>query len=171
VGRARDLIGPTQAAGRTITALSVRYHGGTVAYRDRPPLCPRCGVELLRRQRRDIWRCSRCTGMQLAAGEVERRLRLLAPDISDDVVRDVMTARRSRATTARRSEAAAIACPSCRRPMQRVVMGGVRVAHCEFDDQIWFDATELDRIVARAGDRHQLQRSWLARLFAHLFAS
>ena len=174
MGLALDLIAPviTVLASREITGPAVRYHGGTVAYRDRPPVCPRCGVELLRRQRRDIWRCSRCTGMQLAAGEVERRLRLLAPDISDDVVRDVMTTRRSRAVvTARRSEAAAIACPSCRQPMQRVVMGGVRVAYCEFDDQIWFDATELDRIVARAGDRHQLQRSWLARLFAHLFAS
>lgn len=143
-----------------------------MAYRDRPPVCPHCGVELLRRQRRDIWRCPRCAGIQLATGELERRLRLLAPDISDDVIRDVMTARRSRAVvTARRFEASAIACPSCRRPMQPVVMGGVRVARCDSDDQIWFDATELDRVIARAGARHQSERSWLARLFSHLFAS
>jgi len=101
--------------------------------------------------------------MQLAAAEVERRLRLLAPDISDDVIRDVMTARRSKA--------AAIRCPSCGRPMQPVVMGGVRVARCHGDDQIWFDARELERVVERAGARHQSQRSWLARLCSHLFAS
>src|SRR5215470_7359106 len=104
---------------------SVPWHHA-VAYRDRPPVCPRCGVELLRRQRRDIWRCSRCGGMQLASGEVERRLRMLAPDISDDVIRDVMTARRS--LTARRARAASpIGCPACRRPMRPVMMGGVHV--------------------------------------------
>lgn len=134
-----------------------------MAYRDRPPACPRCGVELLRRQRRDIWRCPRCSGTQLAAAEVERRLRMLAPGISDDVIHDVMTARRSRA--------AAITCPTCSRSMQPVVLGGVRAARCDADDQIWFDASELDRIVALAGARHLQQRSWIARLFSHLFAS
>jgi Zn-finger nucleic acid-binding protein len=134
-----------------------------VAYRDRPPACPRCGVALLRRQRRDIWRCTRCGGVQLATAEVERRMRLIAPDISEEVIHDVMTARRSRA--------AVIACPSCSRPMQPIALGGVHVARCDVDDQIWFDPRELDRVIARAGARHQSQRSWLARLFSHLFAS
>lgn len=117
----------------------------------------------MRRQRRDIWRCPGCTGVQLAAAEVEHRLRLLAPDISDDVIRDVMTARRSRA--------AAIVCASCGRAMQPIVMGGVRAARCSADDQLWFDASELERVVELAGARHQSQRSWLARLCSHLFAS
>ncbi|MEO7734208.1 MAG: zf-TFIIB domain-containing protein [Kofleriaceae bacterium] len=134
-----------------------------MAYRDRSPICPRCGVELVRRQRRDIWRCPRCAGMQLAGSEVERRLRLVATGISDEVIRDVMTARRARG--------APIGCPSCGRPMQPVALGGVRVARCDPDDQIWFDATELDRVLAHTGARHQSQRSWLARLFSHLFAS
>lgn len=142
-----------------------------VAYRDRPPACPRCSIELLRRQRRDIWRCPRCAGMQLAAGELERRLRMFAPDISDEVIRDVMTARRSRPATVRRTQPAAIACPTCRRPMHPVAMGGVRVDRCDADEQIWVDAAELDRIVDVAGARHHSQRSWLARLFSHLFAS
>ena len=109
--------------------------------------------------------------MQLAAGELERRLRLLAPDISDDVIRDVMTARRSRTAAVRRAQASAIACPTCRRPMHPVAMGGVRVARCDADDQLWVDAAELERIVDLAGARHQSQRSWLSRLFSHLFAS
>ena len=113
--------------------------------------------------------------MQLASGEVERRLRMLAPDISDDVIRDVMTARRSMTTRrvrARQSKAAGpIGCPACRRPMQPVMMGGVHVARCDADDQIWFDASELDRVVELAGARHQSQRSWIKRLFSHLFAS
>lgn len=134
-----------------------------MAYRDRPPVCPRCSVELVRRQRRDIWRCPRCTGVQLATAEVERRLRLQAPDISDEVIRDVMTPRRSRA--------AAVACALCGRLMQPVALGGVRVGHCVPDDQMWFDASELERVVDRAGARHQSQRSWLARLLSHLFAS
>ncbi len=134
-----------------------------MAYRDRSPACPRCGVELIRRQRRDIWRCPRCAGLQLTAAEVERRLRLVAADISDEVVRDVMTARRSRGV--------ATACASCGRPMQPVTLGGVRVARCAPDDQIWFDAGELDRVVAHTGARHQSQRSWLARLCSYLYAS
>jgi len=108
--------------------------------------------------------------MQLAAGELERRLRLLALDISEDVIRDVMTARRSRAGGGR-SRSAVVSCPTCRRPMDHVAMGGVHVARCDADDQLWLDAAELDRIVARAGAHHQSQRSWLARLFSHLFAS
>jgi Zn-finger nucleic acid-binding protein len=139
-----------------------------VAYRDPPPLCPRCGVALLRRQRRDIWRCPRCEGMQLAAGELERRLRLCAPDVSDDVIHDVMTARRS---VAGRRSRGVVSCPTCRRPMHRVAMGGVRVARCDADDQLWFDAAALERIVELTGARHHSQRSWLARLFSHLFAS
>ena len=113
--------------------------------------------------------------MQLASAEVERRLRILAPDISDDVVRDVMTARRSMA--ARRGlarlakPAGPLGCPACRRPMQPVMMGGVHVARCDADDQIWFDASELERVVELAGARHHSQRSWIKRLFAHLFAS
>jgi Zn-finger nucleic acid-binding protein len=126
-------------------------------------MCPRCSVELARRQRRDIWRCPRCAGMQLATAEVERRVRLLAPGIPDEVVRDVMTARRSRST--------AIACPSCGRPTQSISLGGVRVARCDADDQIWFDAQDFERVVDLAGARHQSQRSWLARLCSYLFAS
>jgi len=146
-----------------------RHHA--VAYRDRPPVCPRCGVELLRRGRRDIWRCPRCAGVQLAAGELERRLRVLAPDISDEVIRDMMTARRSRAAAIRRALPSALTCPTCRRPMHRVAMGGVPVARCDADDQIWLDAAELERLVELTGARHQSQRSWLARLFSHLFAT
>jgi Zn-finger nucleic acid-binding protein len=142
-----------------------------VAYRDRPPACPRCGVELLRRQRRDIWRCPRCAGTQLASSELERRLRVLAPDISEEVIRDVMIARKPRAAAVRRRMTAAVACATCGRPMQPVAMGGVHVARCDADDQIWLDAAELERIAARVGARHQSQRSWLARLFSHLFAS
>ena len=134
-----------------------------MAYRDRSPACPRCGVELIRRQRRDIWRCPRCAGVQLAASEVERRLRLVAADIAEEVVRDVMIARRARG--------AAIACPSCSRPMLPVTLGGVRVGRCDPDDQLWFDAHELDRVIDLAGVRHQRQRSGLARLCSHLFAS
>jgi Zn-finger nucleic acid-binding protein len=127
-------------------------------------------VELSRRLRRDIWRCSRCSGVLLAAGEVERRLRLHAPDISEDVLRDVMTARRSRVSPMP-GRPADTTCPLCRRGMRPVAMGGVRVARCDTDDQIWFDATELERVIARAGARHESQRSWLGRLFSHLFAS
>lgn len=133
-----------------------------MAYRDRPPICPRCSLELVRRQRRDIWRCPRCAGTQLATAEVERRLRLLAPDLSHEVIDDVMTARRARGTAA--------ACPSCGRPMQPVTLGGVRVARCDPDGRIWFDASELERIAERAA-RHEAQRSWFRRLCSFLFAS
>lgn len=108
--------------------------------------------------------------MQLATGELERRLRVLAPDIDDDVIRDVMTARRSRAML-RRARAEPIICATCYRPMVPVAMGGAAAARCDTDDQLWFDAPELERIAELVGARHHSQRSWLARLFAHLFAS
>ena len=108
--------------------------------------------------------------MQLAAGEVERRLRMLAPDISDDVIRDVMTARRSRSADVVAAQGP-VGCPWCRRPMRPVTMGGVHVARCDGDDQIWFEASELERVVAMASARHQTSRSWIARLFSHLFAT
>ena len=101
--------------------------------------------------------------MQLASAEVERRLRLFAPDFSDGVIRDMIIGRRARATP--------IACPSCSRPMQPVAMIGVKVARCNADDQIWFDASKFDRIVELTSARHQSQRSWLSRLRSHLFAS
>jgi Zn-finger nucleic acid-binding protein len=142
-----------------------------VAYRDRPPACPRCGVELLRRQRRDIWRCPRCAGVQLAAAELARRLRVFAPEISDDVLRDVMTARKARAGATRRGGPVVVICATCGRPMERVTMGGVRVARCAADDHIWLDSAELERIADHVGARHESQRSWIARLFAHLFAT
>ena len=108
--------------------------------------------------------------MQLASGELERRLRLLAPDISEEVIRDVMTARRAKPPV-RRSQPEALTCATCRRPMHPVALAGVRVARCEADDQLWFEAAELERVVELASRRHQSQRSWLARLFSHLFAS
>lgn len=136
---------------------------GPVAYRDRPPSCPRCHVELRRRARRDIWRCPRCAGTQLASAEVARRLRLTDPDLPDEVIQDVLTVRRSRG--------AAVGCPTCARPMQTIALCGVDVGRCDGDDQLWLDASALDRIVARAHARHQLQRSWLRRLLSHLYAT
>lgn len=55
--------------------------------------------------------------------------------------------------------------------MQPVVMGGVRVARCDPDDQFWFDANEFERVIDLAEARHQSQRSWVSRLCSHLFAS
>jgi len=66
---------------------------------------------------------------------------------------------------------AALACPQCLRPMQPVMLGGAHVARCAPDDQLWFDASDLESVVVRAGARHHSQRSWLGRLLAHLFAS
>lgn len=117
----------------------------------------------MRRPRRDIWRCPRCAGTHLAATEVERRLRLVEPEISDEVIRDVMTARPSRGE--------ALACPACQRAMQPISLGGVRVTRCAADDQIWLDAAALERVFTGAGARHQSQRSWIGRLLSHLFAT
>ena len=113
--------------------------------------------------RRDIWRCPRCGGTQLSSGEVERRLRLVEPDISDEVIHDVMTARRSREV--------AVACPACRRPMQPIALAGVHVARCDADDQLWFDGSAFDRIITGANARHQSQRSWIQRFLSLLFAT
>ena len=141
-----------------------------MAYRDHPPTCPRCGLELARRQRRDIWCCPRCAGLQLAAGELARRLRLRSPNLSEEVIRHVLSERWVR-TGGRGARAPAASCPTCRRPMHLVALCGVLVARCDDDDQIWLDAAQFERVVEGAGARHQWLRSWLTRLFSHLFAS
>ncbi len=132
-----------------------------MAYRDRPPLCPRCSVELTRRQRRDIWRCANCKGLHIARSELERRLRLLA--LSEDIIQYTLRPFRGKGS--------ALACPACLRQMSPVVMGGVELDRCEVDDQIWFDATKLERLFDLADQTHASRRGWLARLRAHLFAS
>jgi Zn-finger nucleic acid-binding protein len=115
----------------------------------------------MRRQRRDIWRCPRCSGVHLATGELAGRLRLL--DIAADVIRDVLTLRKAYES--------ALRCPSCQRPMQGGTMATVDLHRCEAEDQIWLDHKRLDRIVELADAQHESRRGWLARLRAHLFAS
>lgn len=134
-----------------------------MAYRDHAPACPRCRIALHRRPRRDIWRCPRCAGTQLATSEVERRLRLVLPEAPVELVRELRAARRGRAS--------ALPCPTCLRPMEPLVMADTPVARCGAHDQLWIDAPGLDRIAARVEARYRSQRSWLARLLAHLFAS
>ena len=132
-----------------------------MAYRDHLPKCPKCAVELSRRQRRDIWRCPRCNGTHIAAGELASRLRVL--DIADDVIRDVLTLRKPYESPLR--------CPSCQRPMQGGTMATVELHRCAAEDHIWLDRARLDRIVELADKQHESRRGWLARLRAHLFAS
>ena len=99
--------------------------------------------------------------MHLATAELAHRLHLL--DIADDVIRDVLTLRKSHESHLR--------CPSCQRPMHGGTMATVDLHHCDTDDQIWLDRKQLDRIIDLADAQHTSRRGWLARLRAHLFAS
>lgn len=136
-----------------------------MAYRDQVVTCPRCGAALLRRHRRDLWRCPGCRGIHLSEPELERWLRVVAPDVAGEVLRAV------RGRAAPRADDAPLPCPTCQRPMSTMVIAGVAGARCAAGAQLWFDGESLGRLLLAAEGHSRARRSWIARLLAHLFAS
>lgn len=132
-----------------------------MSYRDRAIQCPRCGLELVRGDERDRWRCGKCKGVLLAVSEVVRELVTAAPDlVPADGIGGLPT-------LGRRTTAPLITCSLCGAPMEPVFLGGVEVDRCYHDDMVWFDRGELGLVVDIAGDqRRERERTWLARLLA-----
>lgn len=123
-----------------------------MAFRDRPPTCPRCRGELTRDSGgRSRWTCSHCRGMALSVAELVSELIVVAPDlIPSDGFLDV--------ATPQRVQGVPLPCPLCGSAMQPVFLGGADVDRCRPDGVIWFDTSEIDRAIAAAASQHD-QRS------------
>jgi Zn-finger nucleic acid-binding protein len=135
-----------------------------VTYRDRPIECPRCGVELVRHEVAERWKCGRCKGVLVGVGEVARELVEVAPELAPDGPITDLT------TIGRRTTAAPLACPACASLLEPVFLGGVEVDRCYHDQLLWFDAGELPWVLDIARERHDATADpWLVRVMRHLF--
>ena len=135
-----------------------------MTYRDRAVQCPRCGLELVRADERDRWRCTKCKGALFGVGEVVRELVATAPELVPKGGAGGLT------TLGRRTVAPLLACSVCGAPMEPVFLGGVDVDRCFHDELIWFDRGELALVVDVARDQHrEREQSWLVRLLAFWF--
>jgi len=135
-----------------------------MSYRDRAIQCPRCGLELMRSDARDRWRCTKCKGAMFAVEEVVRELVATAPELVPQGGVSGLT------TLGRRTIAPLLDCSVCGGPMEPVFLGGVDVDRCYHDELIWFDRGELALVVDVAHDQERRrEQSWLMRLLAFWF--
>jgi Zn-finger nucleic acid-binding protein len=111
-------------------------------FRDRPPSCPRCRVELGRPAEDERFHCPRCAGIMLAAGELVAELLAVDPKLRDGIqIRDIRT-------LGRRSNER-LPCAFCEAAMEPVYLGGAPIDRCRDDGVLWFDAGELEAVLAR----------------------
>lgn len=136
-----------------------------MSYRTRSIDCPRCRTALTRLEARDLWRCGGCAGELVAEGELIAELLRVAPDLLPEGTPRLPT--RSRPPTGPSAP-----CGVCRAPMSPVFLGGIDVDRCHADELLWFDARELERVLARATAQHEgRQRGWLERVVRGLFGA
>lgn len=131
-------------------------------YRDRLLACPRCTSPLERPARRETWTCSACNGLAI---ELDDLIRLLAKFSSG------LVGRHANDVDAPTVSAAPLPCPVCTDPMRPVTLHGVRADRCDRDKLVWFDASELDRMIDEAIEDHEQQKGWLRRVRDLFFAN
>lgn len=135
-------------------------------YRDAGVICPRCNQTLQARRRRDIWRCQQCGGVHLSVAELEQLLRLVSLDMGADFTDKVLAAAREERTP---SEETALLCPTCKRRLHRLALGRIPALRCAVSGELWFDGEDLGRLFETVDETQRAQRSWIERLFEHLF--
>ncbi|HWU91068.1 MAG TPA: zf-TFIIB domain-containing protein [Kofleriaceae bacterium] len=128
-------------------------------FRDRPPSCPRCRVELDRIADDERFRCSGCAGVVLDAGVLVTELLAVDPSLRDGIrIRDVRTI--GRRTNER------LPCALCGEAMEPVFLGGVEIDRCHADGVLWFDVGELEEVLTRTAEqRDDRSVGLLRRLF------
>lgn len=125
-------------------------------FRDSPPTCPRCRIDLDRSGAAERFDCPRCKGVVIGAGELVAALLAVDPSLRDGIrVRDVRT-------VGRRS-AARLPCAMCEEEMEPVYLGGAAIDRCRGDGILWFDAGELDAVLARAAEQRAARAPGLLR--------
>ena len=64
-----------------------------------------------------------------------------------------------------------VICAACGQPTKPVTFHGVDLDRCFKDELVWFDATELDRVLDAAIADHDSRKSWIERLRDLLYAN
>ena len=141
-----------------------RNLNAAVTYRDRPVTCPRCGLELSRREVGEVWTCGKCQGVLTGVGELVQELVATAPELVPPGGVGGIT------TIGRRSTSRSLVCPGCAGDMEPVFLGGVELDRCYQDELMWLDAGEQARVVAVARGQHaEREDNWLRRMMARWF--
>ncbi len=136
-----------------------------MTYRDRLLTCPRCGSMLEHRTRRESWPCQACGGVAVEVGELIRLLHGVAPDLLAHRGAD------SFETPPRISLDPPVICAACGQPTKPVIFHGVELDRCLKDELVWFDPTELDRVLDAAIAAHEARKSWIEKLRDLLYAN
>ena len=114
--------------------------------------CAACGGALLRYGTRDKWRCTRCAGALVGVEELGVELGMVGGDT---------VARAPRESVLLEKE---VACPACKKPMDRLVLARVAIDRCKLDGLVWFDRGELGRVRDALGEtpwaRAMLEQAW-----------
>ncbi len=135
-----------------------------MTYRDYPIACPRCRRDLDRNEASERWVCGTCAGELWGEAEVIARLVEVAPDLRAEGGSRLPT-------LSRRTKDAPLPCPVCREAMDPVFLGGIEVERCRVDELLWFDVSEIERVVAVAQEQHsQRSSAWLVRAWRALIA-
>lgn len=112
-------------------------------YRDLAYQCPQCGIELVRDDARDKWRCKGCDGVLLAAQELEDELGPFGKPLVDEA-RNGRTSHRP--------------CPACTKPMTSFDLAPLQLDRCAEDGLVWFDHDELRRLAGNLNNATWVQR-------------
>ena len=107
------------------------------------PVCPKCdtGLFILKFKSVEVDYCERCRGIWLDAGELEQLAGTPVPDFQH------------RAGTVRPGKKHL--CPRCDEPLAEVsVLGNLTLDKCPRGHGLWFDADELQRLLAASNVPH-----------------
>jgi len=105
-----------------------------MAFRDQAMKCPRCGVDLVRYDDRDKWRCKTCNGALVGGEQLEVELGELAKAVLHD--------------EADPARPAIHPCPVCAFPMTPYTVDTIEIDRCVGDSIVWFDGGEIGKVRA-----------------------
>ena len=102
-------------------------------------ICPVCRIELIgvERSRVELDYCISCRGLWFDRGELDLLAELTGADLrplSDD---------------ARPEQATRRHCPRCRKNLQEVAIGSIRIDRCPRGEGLWLDRGELGSLIDR----------------------
>jgi Zn-finger nucleic acid-binding protein len=127
-------------------------------------MCPRCGLELVRDEAREVWSCLKCKGVLCGVGELVTELVAIAPELVPDGGVGGLT------TLGRRPKEHRMSCPTCGAVLEPVFLGGVPIDRCYHDELLWFDAGEQAAVMAVVREQHGTATvSWVRRLLGQWF--
>ena len=103
-------------------------------------ICPICGIEMIAVERSGIELdcCISCRGLWFDSGELELLAEMSGADLSALGEGAITGASRKRD------------CPRCRRRLDEIAHGQIRIDRCPGGDGFWFDRGELGSVIDRA---------------------